>query len=73
LHGQIAAALQFHLLGPFLVVGLAVAAVVWIAEGFGVKTGKLFGSRRLQKTVSLMLLSVWILYGVVRAIVELWQ
>jgi hypothetical protein len=71
-HGHIAAALRFHLLGPFLIAGLAVALMTCAVEGVGGKDMGLWGSRRLQKTVLVILVLVWILYGVVRAMVELW-
>jgi len=70
-HGHLVAALQFHLLGPFILAGLLVGCLICAAETL---TGKRIAKSLNRRTQQYTLLgggAIWIAYGVVRAIVEL--
>ncbi len=69
-HGHILAAFRFHLLGPFLLAGMLLACV---GSAAGALTGRCmsrFLSRVGQRHAVLGIAALWIVYGVVRALVE---
>ena len=69
-HGNISTALQFHLLGPFILAGIVTACIALFAEAL---TGKRVVRFRHGRGLQMLLgfAAVWIVYGVTRAIVEL--
>ena len=69
-HGDVPTALQFHLLGPFILAGIAIACVALFAEAV---TGRRMVWFRYGRGRQMLLgfAAVWIVYGVTRAIVEL--
>ena len=69
-HGNIPTALQFHLLGPFLLAGIAAACIALFAEALTGRHTVWFRHGRGRRMI-LGFAAVWIVYGVTRAIVEL--
>ena len=70
-HGHLEAAFQFHLLGPFVLGGMVLLALAWAAEAFTGKSLVRFRSARGQRYVFLGVLTIWVVYGVLRVIIEL--
>jgi hypothetical protein len=70
-HGDVLAAIHFHLLGPLCVAGMIIAAVVWMTEAFS--GTRLIHDRksRLRKYALAGILVVGLFYGVLRALLEL--
>jgi hypothetical protein len=69
-HGNILTALQFHLLGPFLLAGIAAACIALFTEAVTGRHRVWFRHGRGRQML-LGFAAVWIVYGVTRAIVEL--
>lgn len=69
-HGNILTALQFHLLGPFLLAGIAAACIALCTEAVAGRHVVRFRPGRGRQML-LGFAAVWIVYGVIRAIVEL--
>lgn len=69
--GDLQAAVRFHLLGPLVLAGVILAAVTCLAEAFlgNRRVGLVTPRRRLHVLLGAM--TVWIAYGVVRAVAEL--
>lgn len=70
-HGQLLAALQYHAAGPLLLLGTVAVSVLLGAEGVLGRRLRPIASVRALKNASLSLLALWIVYGIVRAILEL--
>jgi hypothetical protein len=70
-HGHLEAAFQLHLMGPFVLVGMIILVLACVAEASTGKRLVQFRSAREQRYVFLAVVAVWVVYGVIRAIVEL--
>ena len=70
-HGRLQAAVQFHLLGPFVLAGMVVLALVWVAEASTGKRLLYFREASRQRLVFLGVVVIWMVYGACRMIVEL--
>lgn len=70
-HGDLLAAFQYHLLGPFLFAGAVAGVITCVMEA---STGKRWVLRRQVgrlKPALFALLAVWLVYGSVRMVIEL--
>jgi Protein of unknown function (DUF2752) len=68
-HGYLSASLRFHLLGPFLFVGIVLSSTLWISQALAGKTVRL--DPELNIRGSLLLFAVlWSAYGVIRIVTE---
>jgi hypothetical protein len=70
-HGHLEASFTFHLLGPFVLAGTLVLALVWAAETFTGRRFSSFQSARRLRHVFPWMVSIWVVYGVARVIFEL--
>jgi hypothetical protein len=70
-HGLLQASFQFHLLGPFVLVGMVVLALVWVAEASTGKRLVYFREARRQRHAFLWAVVIWMVYGAGRMIIEL--
>lgn len=70
-HGHLQAAFQFHLLGPFVLAGLLLLAPAYVGEASIGKRLLWFRSAGRQRYVFLGVVTIWIVYGLGRVIVEL--
>ncbi len=69
-HGDILASVHFHLLGPFVLAGMIVSCVALAAEAGTGRRIVLLAQRRWWRRVLWGGTAAWIIYGVVRALVE---
>ena len=69
-HGEILASMQFHLLGPFVLAGIVMSCIAFVAEACtGKRIVPVTPSRWWGRAVGGSA-AVWIVYGVIRALVE---
>ena len=69
-HGDVLGAMRFHLLGPFLLGGMLTACIVCAMEAVAGRRIVQLRQARWQRHMFLVVAGVWVVYGVVRAIVE---
>jgi hypothetical protein len=69
--GELLTAFQYHAAGPFLLCGMLGAVVIGFGEAILGKRSVPFRSTRSIRPAAVGFLSVWIVYGIVRAVVEL--
>lgn len=69
--GLLQAAFQFHLLGPFVLVGIVALALAWAVEALRGKRFECFREARRQRHAFLGVVVIWMVYGAGRMIVEL--
>jgi len=70
-HGEILASVHFHLLGPFILVGMVLACAAFVAEAYAGRRLVLPAQGRWWRHVFWGGAAAWIIYGVVRAFIEL--
>ena len=70
-HGNVLAALRFHLLGPFILAGMVMACIGFVAEAFAGRSLGWFSHDRWQRRALTVVAAIWILYGMIRAIAQL--
>jgi len=70
-HGDVMRAMQFHLLGPFILAGILMACIACAAEAVAGRRIVLLRQARWQRHMFLVVAGIWVVYGVARAIVEL--
>jgi hypothetical protein len=70
-HGHIVAAMQFHLLGPFLLAGLLAVCIICSVEALTGRRTVDFLNWRWHRHVLLGGAALWVVYGVARMIAEL--
>lgn len=71
MHGRFEAAFHFHLLGPFLLVGLLLLSLVLAGEAVTGRRLLAFRSGRQKLYLLLGIPALWVIYGVGRIIYEL--
>ena len=69
-YGDILASVHFHLLGPLILAGMIVSCVMFVAEACTGKRIVLVTHSRWWRYALWGSAAVWIIYGVVRALVE---
>jgi len=71
MHGRFEAAFHFHLLGPFLLVGLLLLSLVLAGEAVTGRRLLAFRSGRQKLYLLLGIPALWVIFGVGRIIYEL--